>query len=189
MQPHRDAIRQYLEDFNKNEGKQLNRVFLPLDWQHDSTSGADRAQNLITEQVLEPNKSRIVLMIFLMGSRIGSATGGHKSGTLEEYDWGMNLRAQTNAWPEIKWGFEPIDYGVLNSLVGAERKQRQLEFNAVQDLRDTLEKTDATFLTDIEKRETFRENVLADLRRWIWLDTHPWSPRKTVPVQKDVLWT
>jgi len=187
MQPHRDAIRRYLEELNKNEGRQLSRMFLPLDWQHDSTSGAERAQKRITEQVLEPNKEQIVLMIFLMGSRIGSPTGTFQSGTLEEYEWGRNRRAETKTrWPEIKWCFEPFDWKGMEGLAPEEQTKRMSEMSQVTELRSSLKTSDSEFLTEIKSKETYQQDVLADLKRWIWLKGQPWAPKQEVPEQRDV---
>ena len=77
----REAARDVIHDWNCVHSQSQSLVILPVGWEtHSIPELGGRPQGIINKQVLE----QCDLLIAIFHSRIGSATGEHASGTVEE---------------------------------------------------------------------------------------------------------
>lgn len=77
----RAAVREIITDWNVIHSKVKQMVLLPVGWDtHSIPELAGRPQGLINERVLDPCD----LLVGVFWTRIGTSTGLHESGTVEE---------------------------------------------------------------------------------------------------------
>ena len=101
----RQVVRALFERQNTDVFGSRDLEFLVVDWENDSDIGLGRAQALITTQTLARCRDSLVLFIGLLGQRFGTPTGGHESGTEEEFRTVLRYRREDGSYPEIKWFF------------------------------------------------------------------------------------
>lgn len=78
----RNQISNTINDWNCVHSESHEKVLLPVRWETHAKPGAGRAQELINDQVVK--KCDILIGVFW--TRLGSPTGEHASGTVEEIE-------------------------------------------------------------------------------------------------------
>lgn len=87
VQEERDAIRRMLIDWNDLNSASQKVVLLPAGWEtHSSPDLSGRAQDLINDRILD----KCDLLVGVFWTRLGTPTGEHVSGTVEEIERHVN---------------------------------------------------------------------------------------------------
>lgn len=82
VEKERNQISNTINDWNCVHSESHEKVLLPVRWETHAKPGAGRAQELINEQLVK--KCDILIGVFW--TRLGSPTGEHASGTVEEIE-------------------------------------------------------------------------------------------------------
>ncbi|WP_019281408.1 DUF4062 domain-containing protein [Vibrio anguillarum] len=82
VEKERNQISNTINDWNCVHSESHGKVLLPVRWETHAKPGAGRAQELINEQIVK--KCDILIGVFW--TRLGSPTGEHASGTVEEIE-------------------------------------------------------------------------------------------------------
>jgi hypothetical protein len=185
----RQAVRKFVDEYNRHTASRWNARFDVIDWENCSTIGVGRPQELINRQTLEKYRDSLALVIGIMAQRFGSPSGKAESGTEEEFNVAMDLRAENEEWPEIKWFFRKIDQLTMptdpNELQTAiEQWQKVVAFKQkMQDFDNPV------FYTDYPSASGFADVLRHDLNLWLADEARPWADERaarlasgTVPV-------
>ena len=110
----RGVIREVLAEWNAIHSAQRRTVFLPLGWEsHASPDMGGRPQEIINKQVLKDAD----LLVGVFWTRIGTATGTHSSGTVEEIEEhlssGKPAMLYFSSAPVVPDSVEPEQYAAL----------------------------------------------------------------------------
>jgi hypothetical protein len=82
VEKERNQISNAINDWNCVHSESHGKVLLPVRWETHAKPGAGRAQELINEQLVK----KCDLLIGIFWTRLGSPTGEHSSGTVEEIE-------------------------------------------------------------------------------------------------------
>lgn len=110
----RDDARQIINNWNYINSLALNTVLMPVGWEtHSAPDLGGRAQELINERVL----ADCDLLVGIFWTRLGTPTGGFKSGTAEEIqrhlDAGRPAMVYFSTAPVAPQSIDPIQFAAL----------------------------------------------------------------------------
>ena len=81
--PKRLIVREEIYKWNAVHSEKAGMVLLPVGWEsHTSPEMGDRAQAIINKQTVD----KCDLLVGIFGTRLGTETGEHPSGTVEEIE-------------------------------------------------------------------------------------------------------
>jgi hypothetical protein len=173
----RRCVRNFFEEYNIHTAPLWNVRFEVLDWEHHSSLGVGRPQQLITQQTLEKYRKSLALVIGIMGQRFGSPSGKAESGTEEEFNWALSSYKDTG-FPEIKWFFRKVD-----KFEGPSDPEELAvavnQWNKVSSFRKQMQDlNNPVFYGEYPNREGFADVFARDLKRWLADPARPWIPDK-----------
>ena len=173
----RQCVRNFFDEYNIHTAPLWNVRFEVLDWEHHSSLGVGRPQQLITQQTLEKYRNSLALVIGIMGQRFGSPSGKAESGTEEEFNWAMSSYKDTG-FPEIKWFFRKVD-----KFEGPSDPEELAvavhQWNKVSSFRKQMQDlNNPVFYGEYPNREGFADVFERDLKRWLADPARPWVPDK-----------
>lgn len=177
MNPERQEIRNFFEEYNRHTASTRNVRFVVVDWENYATTGVGRPQQLVTSQTLEQCRDSLALVIGLMGLRFGFPTGTHESGTEEEFEWALNNHLQTG-FPEIKWFFRKVEKFVAPSSDPDEIKTALEQWEKVLNFKKRLQQGNPQpqlLYKEFNDTEHFKEVLRQDLSLWLADKARPWS--------------
>lgn len=131
----REIIREVVYEWNAIHSESQGIVLMPVGWETHSSPAMDgRAQGIINEQVL----SGCDLLVATFWTRIGTATGGSASGTVEEIDEhlaaGKPAMIYFSAVPVVLDSVDSFQYAALRDF-----KNRTFEDGLVESYESTTE--------------------------------------------------
>ncbi len=164
----RDIIRETLSEWNVANADLRKVVLLPVAWEtHSAPEMGDRPQAIVNKHVL----CGCDLLVAVFWTRIGTATGGYESGTVEEIEEhikaGKPAMLYFSAAPVIPDKLEPGQYkrlkqfkdscrsrGILESYADPDEFRskfyRQLQIKLNQDPYFTINSTGAQSITELQ---------------------------------------
>ena len=180
VQEERQAVRTFVDRFNRNQARFRGLRFEVLDWENYSSAGIGRPQELITQQTLERFRPSLAVVIGIMAQRFGSPSGTHESGTEEEFEWAVESW-RTRGYPEVKWYFRKVEGLQLDSdpdkaLDGLEQWRKVRAFRGRM---DTIEPR--LYTREYGNLTAFVELLDQDLGQWLNGPERPWSTGESAP--------
>lgn len=174
MNLHRQEVRRFFEAFNRHTASRWNVQFTVVDFDNYASIGVDRPEELIKEQTIERFKDSLVLIIGLIGQRLGSLTGENESNIEEEAVSAFNRSAQTGV-PEIKWFFRDIEKFEASSNDPDIIREELDQWIKVRAFRESFASASPpifyqSFSTVSDFSDVFRE----ELTRWLMDGGRPW---------------
>ncbi|MFM7453965.1 MAG: hypothetical protein ACKO1V_08365 [Cyanobium sp.] len=170
----RQAVRKFIEQYNRTTAQQWNVQFVVVDWENYTTTGVGRPQDLITQQTLERYRGSLALVVSIMGQRFGSPTGKAESGTEEEFNWAMESYL-SSGFPEIKWFFRKAEKLEMPTDL-AQIRQATEQWEKVLGFRERMRELDnPLFYAEYPNSATFAEVLARDLSQWLAAPTRPWA--------------
>lgn len=169
METERQAVRDFFAAYDLAHAEPRGLRFEVVDWESYSSTGLGRAQALITRQTLEKYRDSLALVIGLLGQRFGMPTGTHESGTEEELETALSIRAESGRWPEIKWFFRTQPSPKYLARTAAEMRAAAEQMEKVEAFRKRLEREGPaqSLYATFERTEDFPDRLQADLTRWL----------------------
>ena len=182
MNNERQLVRDFFEQYNRNNANQYKLEFKVINWENYSSIGVGRPQQLITEQTLNKYKESLVLVVGLLGQRFGTPTDIYQSGTEEEFETVVQFRQDQGDWPEIKWFFRE-DWGKQGPPKSPiENEKANEQWKKVWQFREKIEKENSgvqlytkSFPTTDDFEAVFRE----DIERWLNDPARQWNQSHT----------
>ncbi|NIJ52194.1 DUF4062 domain-containing protein [Dyadobacter arcticus] len=144
----KEIARRLIYEWNIVHSKNRAIVLLPIDWKHTSSPNMGaRPQSLINQQVL----ANADILVGIFWTRLGTPTGTHSSGTVEEIEL------------HVSKGLPTLLY-FSNELVEPQRVNHD-QYKAVQDLRNQYQNEGIlhSFATQYEFENSFRTHLALTL--------------------------
>ena len=190
VEEERKAVREYFRSYNLHQAGPRGLSFDVVDWEHFSTAGVGRPQEVITDQTLEKFGESLVLVIGIMDQRFGSPSGVKESGTEEEFEWAVENKRRCG-FPEVKWFFrdrKKLELPVDDPDVALE------QWKKVKSFRDRLKHELKVFCKSYVDPGAFAKLLEEDLGQWLNSPDRPWfaatKPKQdVVPVESNDLQT
>lgn len=156
-----------------------------VDYESYASLGVGRPQDLISAATLERCRDRLLLLVGILGKRLGTPTGGFGSGTVEEFEWAAQSHQETG-YPEIKLYFRAGE--VLTLSEDPDRvDEAAAEYRRVAEFRRSLaQRNPPVWYGTYESEHDFRTRFRDDLSIWINAPDRPWAnarPESAVPVK------
>ena len=180
VQDERQAVRNFVERFNRNYARFRGIQFEVVDWEHYSSTGIGRPQELITRQTLETFRPSLALVIGIMAQRFGSPSGTHESGTEEEFEYAVQSW-RTRGFPEIKWYFRQVEPLLVDA--DPQKAHAELEqWGKVRDFRARMSAMEPRLYTRTYRDlPAFVDLLEQDLGQWLNAPERPWMTPEPDP--------
>jgi hypothetical protein len=174
--PERALVEQFFKDYKNRNLQRGERVEL-LAWENLASSGTGDPQQLVFDQVLEPYKKSLVLMICLVKHRLGG-DARRRSGTLQEFEWALDERASNLPSLEIKWFLSNESFNLDSSLTSEQRNAKYKQYEEAEQFKKKIREGPYLY---VDFTNDFLAKLEHDLGLWFANPKRPWNAGRAEP--------